>query len=125
MVAATGIAPEGDSAACRWAAVRHADDHIHIVATVVREDGRQARIRQDGARSQTEARKVEIDYGLGRLNVGDGTAAKRPTSAERHKADRQGKERTPARSCARPYAAPRPESPARRSSSTAWPPPAS
>lgn len=95
MVAATGIAPEGDDAACRWAAVRHADDHIHIVATVVREDGRQARIRQDGARSQTEARKVEIDYGLRRLNVGDGTAAKRPTSAERHKADRQGKERTP------------------------------
>lgn len=95
MVAATGIAPEGDEAACRWAAVRHADDHIHIVATVVREDGRQARIRQDGARSQTEARKVEIDYGLRRLNVGDGTAAKHPTSAERHKANRQGKERTP------------------------------
>ncbi|MFD3905672.1 relaxase/mobilization nuclease domain-containing protein [Streptomyces sp. CB04723] len=95
MVAATGIAPDGDDAACRWAAVRHADDHIHIVATVVREDGRQARIRQDGARSQAEARKVEIDYGLRRLNVGDGTAAKRPTSAERHKADRQGKERTP------------------------------
>ncbi|PJN32206.1 mobilization protein [Streptomyces sp. CB02959] len=95
MVTATGIAPEGDDAACRWAAVRHADDHIHIIATVVREDGRQARIRQDGKRSQEEARKIEIDYGLRRLNVGDGTAAKRPTSAERHKAERQGKERTP------------------------------
>ncbi|MFI2204682.1 relaxase/mobilization nuclease domain-containing protein [Streptomyces sp. NPDC020192] len=95
MVAATGIAPEGDDAACRWAAVRHADDHIHIIATVVRHDGRQARIRQDGARSQAEARKIEIDYGLRRLNTGDGTAAKRPTSAERHKANRQGKERTP------------------------------
>ncbi|WP_030614393.1 relaxase/mobilization nuclease domain-containing protein [Streptomyces fulvoviolaceus] len=95
MVAATGIAPEGDDAACRWAAVRHADDHIHIIATVVRHDGRQARIRQDGARSQAEARKIEVDYGLRRLNAGDGTAAKRPTSAERHKANRQGKERTP------------------------------
>ncbi|MEU9245943.1 relaxase/mobilization nuclease domain-containing protein [Streptomyces sp. NPDC048385] len=95
MVAATGIAPEGDDAACRWAAVRHADDHIHIIATVVREDGRQARIRQDGARSQAEARKIEVDYGLRRLNAGDGTAAKRPTSAERHKAQRQGEERTP------------------------------
>ncbi|MFD9327738.1 relaxase/mobilization nuclease domain-containing protein [Streptomyces sp. NPDC060065] len=95
MVAATGIAPEGDDAACRWAAVRHADDHIHIIATVVRHDGRQARIRQDGARCQAEARKIEIDYGLRRLNIGDGTAAKRPTSAERHKANRQGKERTP------------------------------
>ncbi|MFC8202216.1 relaxase/mobilization nuclease domain-containing protein [Streptomyces sp. NPDC057298] len=95
MVAATGIAPEGDDDACRWAAVRHADDHIHIIATVIRHDGRQARIRQDGARSQAEARKTEVDYGLRRLNAGDGTAAKRPTSAERHKANRQGKERTP------------------------------
>ncbi|MFD9187213.1 relaxase/mobilization nuclease domain-containing protein [Streptomyces phaeochromogenes] len=95
MVAATGIAPAGDDAACRWAAVRHADDHIHIIATVVRHDGHQARIRQDGARSQAEARKIEVDYGLRRLNTGDGTAAKRPTSAERHKAKRQGKERTP------------------------------
>lgn len=94
MVSATGIAPDGDDAACRWAAVRHADDHIHIIATVVRHDGRQARIRQDGARSQAEARKIEIDYGLRRLNTGDGTAAKRPTSAERHKARRQGRERT-------------------------------
>ncbi|WP_371632178.1 relaxase/mobilization nuclease domain-containing protein [Streptomyces sp. NBC_01259] len=94
MVSATGIAPDGDDTACRWAAVRHADDHIHIIATVVRHDGRQARIRQDGARSQAEARKIEIDYGLRRLNTGDGTAAKRPTSAERHKARRQGRERT-------------------------------
>ncbi|WP_327352799.1 relaxase/mobilization nuclease domain-containing protein [Streptomyces sp. NBC_01304] len=95
MVSATGIAPDGDDAACRWAAVRHADDHIHIIATVVRHDGRQARIRRDGARAQAEARQVEIDYGLRRVNVGDGTAAKRPSSAERHKANRQGKERTP------------------------------
>ncbi|WP_326613400.1 relaxase/mobilization nuclease domain-containing protein [Streptomyces scopuliridis] len=95
MVAATGIAPTGDEAACRWAAVRHADDHIHIVATLVREDGRQARIRQDGRRSQTEARKIETDYGLRRLNTGDGTAAKRPTSAERHKAERENRPQTP------------------------------
>ncbi|MEV7886941.1 relaxase/mobilization nuclease domain-containing protein [Streptomyces sp. NPDC002817] len=95
MVAATGIAPEGDDDACRWAAVRHADDHIHIIATVVRQDGRRARIRHDGARSQAEARKIEVDYGLRRLNSGDGTAAKRPTSAERHKANRRGRERTP------------------------------
>ncbi|MER5855725.1 relaxase/mobilization nuclease domain-containing protein [Streptomyces sp900105245] len=94
MVAATGIAPDGDDAACRWAAVRHADDHIHIIATIVREDGRQARLRQDGKRSQAEARKIEIDYGLRRLHAGDGTAAQRPTSAERHKAQREGRKRT-------------------------------
>ncbi|KUO22163.1 relaxase/mobilization nuclease domain-containing protein [Streptomyces dysideae] len=96
MVSATGIAPDGDSAGCRWAAVRHADDHIHIIATIVREDGRQARLRYDGKRSQAEARKIEADYGLRCLNAGDGTAAKRPTSAERHKAEREGRGR-PAR----------------------------
>ncbi|MFF2852109.1 mobilization protein [Streptomyces sp. NPDC058001] len=78
-----------------WRAVRHADDHIHIIATVVRHDGREARIHRDGARAQAAARQIEIDYGLRRVNTGDGTAAKRPSSAERHKANRQGKERTP------------------------------
>uniref|UniRef100_J1RUM8 Mobilization relaxase component n=1 Tax=Streptomyces auratus AGR0001 TaxID=1160718 RepID=J1RUM8_9ACTN len=40
IVRAAGIAPDGDDQACRWIAVRHADDHIHILATTVREDGR-------------------------------------------------------------------------------------
>ncbi|MEU5085129.1 MULTISPECIES: relaxase/mobilization nuclease domain-containing protein [Streptomyces] len=94
MVAATGIALDGDDAGCRWAAVRHADDHIHIVATLVREDGRRPRLHNDAGRAQAEARLIEAEYGLKRLNTGDGTAAQRPTSAERHKAARQGRERT-------------------------------
>ncbi|MDX3526297.1 relaxase/mobilization nuclease domain-containing protein [Streptomyces sp. ID05-39B] len=95
MVAATGIAPDGDAAACRWAAIRHADDHIHIIATLVREDGRRPRLNNDAGRAQAEARLIEAEYGLKRLNTGDGTAAQRPTSAERHKAERQQRERTP------------------------------
>ncbi|OXY93437.1 relaxase/mobilization nuclease domain-containing protein [Streptomyces diastatochromogenes] len=95
MVAATGIAPDGDDAACRWAAVRHANDHIHIIATLVREDGRRPRLNNDAGRAQAEARLIEAEYGLKRLNTGDGTAAQRPTSAERHKAERQQRERTP------------------------------
>ncbi|MFD3756677.1 relaxase/mobilization nuclease domain-containing protein [Streptomyces sp. NPDC058622] len=94
MVAATGIAADDDPAACRWAAVRHADDHIHIIATTVREDGRKPRLHNDAARSQAEARLIEADYGLRRLNTGDKTAAQRPTSAERHKAERTGRTRT-------------------------------
>lgn len=39
---------------------------------------------------QAEARKIEADYGLRRLNQGDGTAAKRHTSKEHFKAKRQG-----------------------------------
>ncbi|MEU2772099.1 mobilization protein [Streptomyces sp. NPDC007162] len=92
MVAATGIDP-GDGAACRWAAVRHADDHIHIVATLVREDGRRPDHHRSGQRAQAEARRIEADYDLHRVTPGDGTAPKRPTSAEHHKADRQRRER--------------------------------
>ncbi|WP_326611205.1 relaxase/mobilization nuclease domain-containing protein [Streptomyces scopuliridis] len=95
MAAATGIAPTGDDTACRWAAVRHADDHIHIVATLVREDGRRPRLNNDAARAQAEARLLEAEYGLRQLNPGDGTAAIRPTSAERHKAKRENRPQTP------------------------------
>ncbi|MEU2465602.1 MULTISPECIES: relaxase/mobilization nuclease domain-containing protein [Streptomyces] len=95
IVAATGIDPGGvDDAGCRWAAVRHADDHIHIIATLVREDGRRPDHHRSGQRAQAAARLIEADYDLHRVAPGDGTAAKRPTSAERHKAERQGRERT-------------------------------
>ncbi|MEU7202853.1 relaxase/mobilization nuclease domain-containing protein [Streptomyces sp. NPDC045470] len=94
MVAAAGIDDPEQGAGCRWAAVRHADDHIHIVATLVREDGYKPDLDHDAARVQAQARALEAELGLRRLNKGDGTAAKRPTSAERHKAERQGRERT-------------------------------
>ncbi|MER0483194.1 relaxase/mobilization nuclease domain-containing protein [Streptomyces sp. Edi2] len=94
MVAAAGIDGPEEGAGCRWAAVRHADDHIHIVATLVREDGYRPDLNNDANRVQTEARALEAELGIRRLNKGDGTAAKRPTSAERHKAERQGRERT-------------------------------
>nr|WP_206326918.1 relaxase/mobilization nuclease domain-containing protein [Streptomyces sp. S3(2020)] len=94
MVAATGIAPDGDEQACRWAAVRHADDHIHIIATLVRDDGRRPRLHNEARRAQAECRRVEADYDLRRVPAGDGTAAKPPTSAERHKAEREGRDRT-------------------------------
>ncbi|MFB6550187.1 relaxase/mobilization nuclease domain-containing protein [Streptomyces sp. NPDC056405] len=95
MVAATGIDP-GDGAGCRWTAVRHADDHIHIIATLVREDGRRPDHHRSGKRAQAECRLIEKELGLHQVAPGDGTAAKRTTSAERHKAERTGRGR-PAR----------------------------
>ncbi|MFI1577638.1 relaxase/mobilization nuclease domain-containing protein [Embleya sp. NPDC020630] len=95
IVAATGIDPEGDDAGCRWVAVRHADDHIHIIANLVREDGHRPDLDFDAPRAQAEARRIEKDLGLRELAAGDGTAARRPTSAERHKAARRGLESTP------------------------------
>ncbi|MFE0187596.1 relaxase/mobilization nuclease domain-containing protein [Streptomyces sp. NPDC058989] len=95
IVHATGIAEEGDDKACRWIAVRHADDHIHLVATLKREDGRSPRRHEDGIRAQAECRKIEAEFGLQILNDGDRTAAQRPTSAERSKAERAGRTETP------------------------------
>ncbi|MEY9846353.1 hypothetical protein ABH940_003440 [Streptacidiphilus sp. BW17] len=95
IVQATGIAPEGDTTACRWVAVRHADDHIHIAATLVRQDGRLADLKFDKRKAQAEARAIEADYDLRRLNAGDGTAAKNPTSQERFKAKRTGRPEPP------------------------------
>ncbi|EGX61366.1 mobilization relaxase component [Streptomyces zinciresistens K42] len=94
IVAATGIDPGEGQSGCRWAAVRHADDHIHIVATLVTEDGHRPDDFRSGSRAQAEARLIEKELGLHQVAPGDGTAAKRPTSAERHKAERQGRERT-------------------------------
>ncbi|MFI1953148.1 relaxase/mobilization nuclease domain-containing protein [Streptomyces xinghaiensis] len=95
VVHATGIAEEGDPDGCRWVAVRHADDHVHILATIVRGDLRQPRNAYDQKRSQAECRRIEKELGLRELKAGDGTAAPNPTGAERFKAERTGHDRTP------------------------------
>ncbi|MFC5913242.1 mobilization protein [Streptomyces pulveraceus] len=87
---ATGIAPTGDPDACRWVAVRHADDHIHIVATKVRGDLRPPRNWNDFLRADKELVAIEKEYGLRQVPRGDRTAAQRPTRAEQEKARRTG-----------------------------------
>ncbi|MFE8941677.1 relaxase/mobilization nuclease domain-containing protein [Streptomyces sp. NPDC007872] len=91
---ATGIAPADDPDACRWVAVRHADDHIHIVATKVRGDLRPPRNWNDFLRADKELVTIEKKYGLRQVPRGDRTAAKRPTRAEHEKARRTGNTRT-------------------------------
>jgi hypothetical protein len=94
IVEAAGIAPAGDDLACRWIAVRHADDHVHILATTVREDGRRSKLHDSGLRVGDACREIEKDYGLRQLRKGDRTGARRPTQAEMHKAERLGWEQT-------------------------------
>ncbi|WP_435212558.1 relaxase/mobilization nuclease domain-containing protein [Streptomyces sp. bgisy034] len=94
IVQAAGIAPAGDDLACRWIAVRHADDHIHILATTVREDGRRPKLHDSGIRVGDACREIEKDYGLRRLKKGDRTGARRATQAEMHKAERLGWDQT-------------------------------
>ncbi|WP_431993376.1 relaxase/mobilization nuclease domain-containing protein [Streptomyces albogriseolus] len=92
---ATGIAPHGDPDDGRWIAVRHADDHIHIVATKMRGDLRPPRNWNDYHRAMTELTQIEIDFGLYQVNRDRDTwpAAKRPTRAESEKAARNGRDR--------------------------------
>lgn len=94
VVATTGIAPDGDPDGCRWVAVRHADDHIHIAATKVRGDLRPARHWNDYLTADKELATIEKDYGLHEVIRGDRTAAQRPTRAEQEKAHRTGHQRT-------------------------------
>ena len=93
----TGLAPHGqEDDAVRWVAIRHADDHIHIVATLARQDGSRPRVSNDYYRVREACLAVEAQFGLRRTAPGDRTAARRPTRAESEKARRQGW-RTPTR----------------------------
>jgi hypothetical protein len=96
VMTATGIAPDSDLGACRWVAVRHADDHVHIVATLVRLDGRTERAGNDFYRVGDACHWAEDTYHLTRTAPRDRTADRRPGRAERQKTARAGR-REPAR----------------------------
>ncbi len=85
-----GLAPRGDDLGVRWVAVRHADDHVHVVATLARQDGRRVFPRNDFWRAGEASREVEAKYGLTVTAASDRTAAKRPTYAEAQKVARRG-----------------------------------
>lgn len=95
MVAGIGIAPHGDDRAVRWVAVRHAADHIHIVATLVRQDRRTEYCRNERWRAQATARDLEERYGLYRVGPADRTAHRRPHSVEVNKSLRTGRREVP------------------------------
>ncbi len=84
-----GLAPRGDDLGVRWVAVRHADDHVHVVATLARQDGRRVFPRNDFYRAGEASRAVEARYLLTVTAASDRTAAKRPTYAETQKAARR------------------------------------
>ena len=59
-----GLARRDEDTGVRWIAVRHAEDHVHIVATLARQDGRRPRLQNDRYRSMEASRFVEKKYGL-------------------------------------------------------------
>ena len=60
----TGLSRRGDDGGCRWVAVRHADDHIHIAAFLARQDGAPVRLFNDWRQVHEAARAAEARYGL-------------------------------------------------------------
>lgn len=87
----TGIVPRGDAGACRWVMVRHADDHIHVAAVLVREDtGKKFFPRNDYLRARETCLAAEQTYGLVQTAPVDRTALPAATRAETEKAFRRG-----------------------------------
>jgi hypothetical protein len=80
----------GDVDAVRWVAVRHAADHIHIVATLARQDGTKPRIWNDFYRVRESCQAMERRFALHVTAPGDRTVGRRPTRAESEHAGRLG-----------------------------------
>jgi Relaxase/Mobilisation nuclease domain len=88
LMSATGLQQEG----CRWIAVRHADDHIHLVATLVSErTGRRVYPRNDFPKLRDACQQLEKELGLTRTPDIDWTASRHPTRREVGKAERTGR----------------------------------
>jgi hypothetical protein len=90
VMAQTGLAPCGqDDSAVRWVAVRHAADHVHVVAMLARQDGTKPRLRGDWFQVRAACNAAEQRFGLRSTAPADRTAPKRPTRGEQEKAARR------------------------------------
>jgi hypothetical protein len=63
-------------------AIRHAEDHVHVVATLARQDGRRPRLSNDHYRSREASRFVEQKYGLAATAANGRTGTARPSRGE-------------------------------------------
>ena len=92
----TGLSPYGqEDEAVRWIAVRHGDDHIHLVAMLARQDGGKPSLSWERYKVRAACLAAEQRYGLRSTAPADHTAARRPTRAENEKAARRGLEEAP------------------------------
>jgi hypothetical protein len=94
IAAAVGLAPHGDLEAVRWIAVRHGEGHVHLVATLARQDRRAVWLWQDYRRAQARCRELEHHYDLHRVG-GRRTRERYPKPAELNKTTRQQRDEVP------------------------------
>jgi len=92
----TGLSPYGqDDEAVRWIAVRHGDDHVHLVAMLARQDGGRPTLSWERYKVRAACIAAEQRFGLRCTAPADRTAARRPSRAENEKAARRGLEEAP------------------------------
>lgn len=88
----TGIAPQGDDGGCRWIALSHDQESIHVVAVLARQDGGRAHPSFDHKRVREACLAAEMRYGLASTAPADGTNAAHTSRAETEKAARRAGE---------------------------------
>jgi hypothetical protein len=87
----TGLSPYGqEDEAVRWVAVRHGDDHIHLVAVLARQDGGRPSLSWERYKVRAACLAAEQRYRLRCTAPADRTAARCPARAENEKAARRG-----------------------------------
>ena len=92
----TALSPYGqEDEAVRWVAVRHGNDHIHIVAMLARQDGGKPSLPWERYKVRAACLAAEQRYWLRSTAPADRTAARRPTRAENEKAARRGLDEAP------------------------------
>jgi len=90
----TGLSERGrEPDGVRWIAVYHGDQHVHILATLARQDGHRADVNNLYWKVGAALAEVEQEYGLSEL-VRDKTADRAPTQAEMAKARAAGQAET-------------------------------
>ena len=92
----TGLSPYGqEDNAVRWIAVRHGEDHVHLMAMLARQDGGKPSLSWERYKVRAACLAAEKRYGLRSTAPADQTAARRPTRAESEKAARRVLEEAP------------------------------
>jgi hypothetical protein len=92
-----GLSERGrEDEGCRWVAVHHGDNHVHLAAVLARMDGRPSRLRGDWYRIGETMTWAEKKYGLTVVARGSNRrrdTVPRPGRAEVGKAARKGRPR--------------------------------
>ena len=81
-LAETGLARPGDDGACRWFAMRHGEDHIHVVVTLARQDGGRVDLFNDYRKLRAACQRLEERFELRSTAAADKTADYAPGPKE-------------------------------------------